>query len=184
MRCTTNLKDKPTVIRKITLQTAGRQMRLSGAVIGPITLGLGTKCYQEQVYVAPIEDDMLLGLDFLRKHQVSIMMPQGELHLPGETIKLKMTPSSKPKVSRVVVCEKTVVPPNTVKLVQCSTDSEFTTFMVEPVHNTSAMIARTVHKSPAIQVCVVNPSERNIVLKRNMLVGRAHEVVGIVPSGG
>ncbi|MES9879305.1 MAG: reverse transcriptase family protein, partial [Sedimenticola sp.] len=173
-------KDKPPVIKNISLNTAGRQMKLPGAIIGPVKLKLGKVQYLEKVYVAPIEDEMLLGLDFLQKHQVNINLPQAVLQLPSEIIPMSMANSNKTRIARVTVDSKTVIPPNTVKLVKCSTDSRLTQFMVEPKTNLHALVARTVHLGPALKLCVVNPSDRNVVLKRKQVVGRAYEGVEII----
>ncbi len=52
-------REKPPVIKNISLNTAGRQMKLPGAIIGPVKLKLGRVQYFEKVYVAPIEDDIV-----------------------------------------------------------------------------------------------------------------------------
>ncbi len=62
------LDPKPRVKKQIVLQTAGRQLKITGHVVGPLTIQLGRKDYTEDVIVAPIQDDMLLGLDFMLKH--------------------------------------------------------------------------------------------------------------------
>ncbi|MCG7867847.1 MAG: retropepsin-like domain-containing protein, partial [Candidatus Thiodiazotropha taylori] len=73
------LMPKPPCLKKVTLHTAGRDLKMSGFVAGPVSLKLGLSTFSEVVYVAPIQDDMLLGLDFLLKHGVSIKL--GELQL-------------------------------------------------------------------------------------------------------
>ncbi len=69
------LANPGSVIHKVTLNTAGRELQMKGFVVGPLTLTLGGQEFQENVYVAPIEDDMLLGLDFLRRHGLRLTFP-------------------------------------------------------------------------------------------------------------
>ncbi len=54
--------------------------------------------------------------------------------------------------------------------------------MVEPKTNLQALVARSVHLGPAIKLCVVNPSDRNVVLKRKQVIGRAYEGVEIIEA--
>ena len=61
------LHSQPAMIRKVTLKSAGRGLKMEGRVVGPINIKIGKNLYNEEIYVAPIEDDMLLGLKFLRK---------------------------------------------------------------------------------------------------------------------
>ena len=58
---------QPATIKNITLKSAGRGMKMEGKLVGPIDIKIGSNTYQDNIYVAPIEDDMLLGLQFLKK---------------------------------------------------------------------------------------------------------------------
>ena len=60
-------KDKTPLIRPCTLLTAGRELAMRGSVVGPVKLLLGTKTCEHNLYVAPIEDNMLLGLVVLKR---------------------------------------------------------------------------------------------------------------------
>jgi hypothetical protein len=44
---------------------AGRDMAMNGFIVGPVKLRIGGRYFNENIYVAPIEDDMLLGIDFI-----------------------------------------------------------------------------------------------------------------------
>ena len=66
------MKSEPPVLRRVRLNTAGKNLEMHGRVIGPIQLELGNMVFEEDVYVAPIRDDMLLGLDFMRKHGATL----------------------------------------------------------------------------------------------------------------
>lgn len=49
-------------------------MKMEGFVVGPVSLKFGNSTFPEAVYVAPIQDDVLLGLDFLLRHGVDIKL--------------------------------------------------------------------------------------------------------------
>ena len=67
------LQNKPPKIKDVKLHTAGRQLNFPGFIVGPAIVELGTfQVELDHLYVAPIEDDMLLGLDFMRANKVQI----------------------------------------------------------------------------------------------------------------
>ncbi|KAH3808225.1 hypothetical protein DPMN_136578 [Dreissena polymorpha] len=69
------LPKPPRVIKKSRLNAAGSAMSMSGFVCGSLAIKLGESEFEENVNVAPIQDDMLLGLDFMRKHNPAKYLP-------------------------------------------------------------------------------------------------------------
>ena len=61
-----SLQRKPEKIRDVKLLTAGRDLAISGKVVEPVRLKIGERWYMENVYVVPIDQEMLLGFDILR----------------------------------------------------------------------------------------------------------------------
>ena len=60
-------------IRKdVVMNTAGKGMQMNGYIAGPFQVVLGTHLFAVEIYVVPIEEDMLLGLDFLEANGVSL----------------------------------------------------------------------------------------------------------------
>ena len=59
------LSIKPKVIKEITLYTAGRDMSMKGYLLEPTHLEINGLVFNENFYVAPLEDAMLIGLDFM-----------------------------------------------------------------------------------------------------------------------
>ena len=55
-------------------------------IIGPVDIEIGSRIYPSDVYVAPIEDDMLLGLDFLHKYNVVLNCSKTIFVINGETL--------------------------------------------------------------------------------------------------
>ncbi len=165
------------------LQTAGRQLKITGHVVGPLTIKLGRNDYSEDVIVAPIQDDMLLGLDFMLKHGLSINLPGAKIILGEEEIPMIINQSEKPsKVSRITVTKRSVIPPNSVRLVPCHNSQPSTQFLFEPKQDSEIVVPRTLHyghEEP--HICAINLSNKNVVLKRGLCMGNGHEVTLATP---
>ena len=109
------LDPKPAKLRDVVLHTAGRDMTMRGTVVGPLSIELGGQKLSEELYVAPIADNMLLGLDLLSKHQVAIHLQQPHLLLRGENIPLWYEDVPGQSIARIHTQRRTVVPPNVIK---------------------------------------------------------------------
>ena len=65
-----SLPVKPSIVKSIALHTAGRDMSMKGYLLEPMTIDIKGLQFNESLYVAPIEDPMLIGLDFMSKYQI------------------------------------------------------------------------------------------------------------------
>ena len=63
------------------MHAAGRDMQMAGTKLDSVRLKIGSQEYLEPLYVAPIEDDMLLGLDFLLKYHARVDLESQVLHI-------------------------------------------------------------------------------------------------------
>ncbi|CAC5378748.1 unnamed protein product [Mytilus coruscus] len=100
-------------------------MLMNGYVVGPVNLELGSKLLQTNLYVAPIEDDMLLGFDLLRAHCIDLQMSEGQLRVGDEVIPMTMGKVGQaPRVANVTILEKITVPPNSVMKLSCQVNCE------------------------------------------------------------
>jgi hypothetical protein len=66
-----SLDPAPPIRREMVMNTAGKGMQMNGYIAGPFQVVLGTHQFSVEIYVAPIEEEMLLGLDFLEANGVS-----------------------------------------------------------------------------------------------------------------
>lgn len=62
------LDNKPEKLDTIVIKTAGKDLKFESFLTGQAELKIGRFSFTEKVYVAPIEDEMLLGLDFMQKY--------------------------------------------------------------------------------------------------------------------
>ena len=85
-----SLGDPPPVLREVIMNTAGRGLQMNGFIVGPTVIGLGPKQIQTEIYVAPIEDDMLLGFDVLRRQGVELNMGEGQLRMGADVVPMTL----------------------------------------------------------------------------------------------
>ena len=143
-----SMDPKPRRIKNITLKAAGRDMSMPGFIMDQSLLKIGTKNYYENIYVAPIEQDMLLGADFLNKHKAVLFMGVGKMVIDGLNIRMERVGEKEgeiPEVASVKVNKRIVVPPKSVVLVKCELDNELKQdYFMEKVDSLDLMLPRTV----------------------------------------
>ena len=118
---------KPELLKTAILKTAGRDQKLNGQVVGPVSLKLGESLYSVLVHVAPIYEDMLLGLNFLIEHGLEINVTEQYLLVRQnkERIPLEISPSPR---------ESCTVSKVTIERVECIQDSPTTLVKHVPLH--------------------------------------------------
>ena len=84
------MKPSPPCLKATSLQTAGRDMKMAGRIVGPLLIKLGTLSFPAMVHVALINNDMLLGLDFLLKIGANINLKELHLLVTGATEKVPL----------------------------------------------------------------------------------------------
>nr|XP_045590082.1 uncharacterized protein LOC123752056 [Procambarus clarkii] len=177
------------VIRRITLNTAGKCICIPGTLVGPVTLLIPGRKFKVNVYVAPIEDNMLLGLDFMKRQGISLALAQSQMILQGQIIPMQLgrentpDPNSNPCTAKVAVSQHTVIPPRSVANVTCELDNNMPQYLVEPLDDGRVPIIRILHqKRKTLQIFVLNVIDRNITLKRQTHVANAEAAWEVLPS--
>ena len=102
---------------------------MQGFITGPMRLKIGHQWYQEQVYVAPIEQEMLLGFDILRNRGQAILdMGRGLLLFDGMEITMDITSADGThSVSRVTVEKRRAK-------VACKMSEALPDYVIEPIN--------------------------------------------------
>ena len=89
-------------INKVVMYTAGKEQTLQASRVGPVTIKVGPHSSLETIYAAPIQDDMLLGLDYLKKYKAAVDLDQEKLvQVHGEQFPLVSEQSNPPRISKV-----------------------------------------------------------------------------------
>ena len=154
-------------------------MAIKGFVVGPVRLKIGTQWYSENVYIAPIEQDMLLGFDILFHRGKSVLnMAKGTLTFDDQEISLDIgSQGGTPYVARVTVAKRQVIPPNSVMRVKCTLDHELPDYVMEPVDDLKVLAPRMMRSSGEEPIlCLVNPSDRYRLIKKGAHIARAYPI--------
>ncbi|GFO16517.1 Pol polyprotein [Plakobranchus ocellatus] len=80
---------RPRLSGKRRVQMAGKGQESWANLVGPISVKVGPLSTQETIYVAQINDDMLLGVDFLDKYNAVIDFKDHTLQVQGKRIPLR-----------------------------------------------------------------------------------------------
>ena len=170
-----SLEPQPPVKRRATMHGAGREMRMDTFVTGPVNIKIGKRIYSSDVYVAPIDDDMLLGLDFLHKHCVILDCRKDVFFINGEALPVHHGKANQvPTVARVMIQHRTVIPPNSAVHVNGILDQKLQDYVVEPADDIPVMMPRCMYSEQLNpRLCLVNPSDRYFTIRKSTVVGEA-----------
>ncbi|XP_052269133.1 uncharacterized protein LOC127870734 [Dreissena polymorpha] len=173
------LKKAPKKVQDVVMQMADAETALKGFIIAPISIKLGSRCFKERIYVAPIVDEMLLGHDILHHLGVLLDMQSDTLILDGEIIPVSSSfKEGKPTVARVMLKKRVVVPPYSVVRLPCKLDAPMPSdYVVESLGTHKVLMPRTVmaaNRDPL--VCFINVKETFATLRKNTLIAMACEV--------
>ena len=79
---------------------------------GQLQLGIGSLLVPQELWVADIHDDCILGLNFLQSHNYLVNLKDGSLTISGEEVPLKKQPvTTESNCCRVVLVERVHLPP-------------------------------------------------------------------------
>lgn len=172
------------ILKHVTLRTAGKDMKMTGFVAGPILIKMGDREICENVYVAPIDNDMLLGKDLMTKYSAYINIPDMYISIGGQTLYMTCKETHTPRVSKVTVSRLTKIPPRCVMTVSCTVKDQPGTYILEGTDIKDLLISRSLHTGTQINVTVFNLSDHTVRLKRKMCVGTAEtvEVMSALPE--
>jgi predicted aspartyl protease len=142
-----------------------------------IAVKIGEKIYWQEVVVADILDDCIIGLDFLKNHQCSIDVKNGVLNCGNEQI-----PMEGGKLGKVYSLADARLPPKSQTLVHVKlmgkTEGSPRTVLVERLSDEQRwVVARTliVTKQKAM-VPILNLSSNEQIIKKGTPIGRCNEL--------
>jgi len=95
-------------------------MYMQGFIADPLGVNIGQSYYKGPIYVAPIQQDMLFGIDLIQRGGVIINVGKGTFIYDGHAITMNIGDrEGKPSVARVTVAKRCVVPPKSVVRLGC-----------------------------------------------------------------
>ncbi|GFR95327.1 retrovirus-related Pol polyprotein from transposon 17.6 [Elysia marginata] len=177
------LEKEPLLIRHVRLMTAGRNQSLHGQVVGPVELEImGKRFSMPQLHVAPINDDALLGVDFLTKHAARIDLCNGLLSLGECTFSMYKRSPKHSTDTAVQVPQNMVMRSGTTTIfaVQVRTVVPQKDYILEP-DRCSVLLASTLCRGGSAPIiCAVNLSDADVFVREGHVIGRVSEEVEVV----
>ena len=181
------LKKKPSVIEEINLNGLKVGAPVRGQKI-KANITLGSNTYKWDIYIAEMGDLCLLGLDFLHHHSVDIKLSFHSIEIKGEEIfaSLVKTPETSIKISRVMLKKRTLVPPNSIKVVTGKSEHNLDgDVILQPInkHDCVLMPRSAVHvNDKEVHIQMTNPTDNFVTLKKGYSIGYLEEVSAIFDS--
>ncbi|MCG8044188.1 MAG: aspartyl protease family protein, partial [Candidatus Thiodiazotropha endolucinida] len=174
----------PGKLYDVRLDTAGRQMSIDGFVAGPIKMKIGGSHYDGPICVAPIEQDMLFGVDIMKTGSAVIDMGRGIFTFKGHDITMNVgKEDGAPRVARVSVAKRMVIPPNSAAQVRCKMDQSMPDYVIEPTQTEKVYGPRVVRSAGTDPVvCIVNCSDRYKLLRKGKEIASASPVEEYLPE--
>ena len=178
-------ENPPATIHRVVMHTAGKEQTLQASRVGPVYIKLGQHSSLEAVYTAPIQDDMLLGLDYLKKYRATVDLDQEKLWLHGECLPLISGNVCPQVISKVWLLHPVTIAPNTAINAHCWVDgATMGDFMVESTGaglTTMPTVVILGVGSPV--VCLINLSDSELTTTTTSPIGEAHQVEILDNSG-
>lgn len=151
---------------------------MTGFVAGPMKIWIGGSHYDGPVYVAPIEQDMLFGVDIMKRGKAVIDMGEGIFRFKGHKIPMNVSKAEgTPQVARVTVAKRIVIPPNSAAQIACKMDQLMPDYVIEPTQTEKIYgprVVRTAGTDPV--VCIVNCSDRYRLLRKGKEIAKVSPV--------
>ena len=176
-----SLDPAPPIRKDVVMNTAGKGMQMNGYIADPFQVVLGTHQFSVEIYVTPIEEYMLLGLDFLEANGMSLHLKEKELQIAGEVIPMSLgtgSPLVNEKETGVSLVKGCKIPPNSVMRVGAQlSESMAGEYFVKAATKGEILIPRTLHKGGDNPVfCLINLSDHHVELENEEVLAYAEEV--------
>ncbi|XP_033753166.1 uncharacterized protein LOC117336666 [Pecten maximus] len=183
------LETKPGIKAEFTLRGAGREMEMIGYLLDTTSIDIDSLEFKENLYVALIEDDMLIGLDFMTKHKATLNMKENSFHIQDKVVPFEpKTEASVHAVStvRIRTARRVSVPARSVLQLQCVPDQplEDKPYLIQPEVRTMFACRVCIEGKQVPTMAFINLSDRKVTLFKNQRVGTAYEVDEILPEDG
>ena len=130
------------------------QLRMAGDQLSPAKIIRGARIHINDlqfgwdVYVAPVFDSFILGIDFMRRFGIRLDLKKGTFKIGGQKVELTMEHSAESgQISSVRLKRRTVIPPNTGLDVEVTTNlNDGKEYIISPVAAISrVMVANTLY---------------------------------------
>ena len=180
-----SMKNKPQIQESVKLKGAGQSHHMTAKFARNVLLTLGDHTYKWDIYIAPISDDFILGLDFMLQHKAVVDLEKNTFTVNHQSIPAKLKRNQDGEnfqVSRVFLTKKTVVPPNSVVIANTKFDHALTKpYILEPKEKHGILIPQIIGKEGSGGViCLLNDTDNFVTIQNDNPIGIAEEMDFVV----
>ena len=174
------LKLANVTLGQINMYAAGEGQAFLAKKIGPVKLRFGSHLLLEQIYVAPIRDQMLLGMDLLRKLEAVIDIPNQSMGCKDQSLPLNKTNRLNDRGEG----EWDPIPAILVETIRLKPEAETVVqvplrnfklkeglYYLEPNQGLPVLAARAIYKTDTPSVSFINTGSATVFLKKGTLIG-------------
>ncbi|XP_062613888.1 uncharacterized protein LOC134275637 [Saccostrea cucullata] len=171
----------PKILSNIDVNLAGGGATMSVGLLGPLNIEIGDMRLRHPVYMAPLQDDMLIGIDFMQENEVQLHCGAGELRVGGSMTIQAMHKANTNSVQGVTV-RRVRLPPLSVGVIDCNIEKELPDFILEPTNNFPVGVSpsRTFNQTGNKgKLCLINMTPRSHIFRAGEPLATAlpaHEV--------
>lgn len=179
------LSPKPPVIGSTVMKAAGENLTFSAHLVGPISFTTGSTTLQTHIFVGPITDDMLFGLELLKRVRAVIDLDRDLIRCNNEILPLNQESRDKgngrSEVSAVALPQPLKIPSNSevvfpISLEEaCWNSVNSDLLLLEPAEDLPVFVARAIYSyGKPLAVNILNASDTCIRLPANSVLGTLH----------
>ena len=153
---------------------AGINQTFTADYRGPFRICVGHLILFKNVYVGPIQDDFLLGLDLLYELKASINVGKGTLHCRDYPVPIKKF-KFPDTVNFAKLSDDIHIQPfsETIAKISCEDGMVYPYFYLDPDYSLPVMVASSVYKrSKTNVVCIINNTNSQITLNKDTKIGK------------
>jgi hypothetical protein len=181
----------PALEEKVRLKEASETSFMEGSLVRDMPLEINGQKYKWDVIVAPISDDILLGMDFLVQHRVAMDLETKVVRIGNIDIKATLRHDGEftTSVSRVVMARNSMIPPNSVKKVQVRPEHKLfpeSSYVLEPSESGTEVVLLANRVEGAgykpVNAYIHNGTERYIKLRKGHHMGFVSEIDQVCPG--
>ena len=165
---------KPEIIRSKIINMAGINQTFTADYRGPFRIAIGHLLLFKNLYVGPIQDDFLLGLDLLYELKASINVGEGTFHCRNYPVPIKKFKF--PETTNYARLSEDVNIGSfseSIAKINCEEGKIYPYFYLDPDYSLPVMIASAVYgRSRHNVVCLINNTNSPITLNKNTKIGQ------------
>ena len=169
-----SLKPRPGGCKEMNVRLASDGASMAAGCLSEVEIGIGEYQCHHPVYVAALQDSMLLSIDFLQVNHICLSCGSGEFWFNGFTEAHRMSPEVRVHAVSVTRLRRT---PLSAQVIEGELDAKLGHFLLDPLSGfpDGLLFAKSLN-SPGERgkICVVN-------IKSGQLIGQAVQVDEVTP---